>query len=240
MLVDEISRGGSPDGDSLGKHIRYDSREPVRIVGVAGDVRTFGRQDLGRIKIYTPYGRFPLRDVAVMVRTDARDPALLVSAIRAALAGVDARLAIYDLATLTEKLREYVMPRAVTASMVVLFAVLASLKAALGIYAVVSYASLQRRRELTIRAALGARPASIALLLLRKGLTLAAAGVVLGLAAAYAATRTLTSMLFGVTATTPSAYVIASCVLAAVAVLACATPAWRARAAEPALSLRNA
>jgi putative ABC transport system permease protein len=240
MLVDEkLARRFWPDGNALGKHVRYDSRGPVRIVGVARDVGTFGREDLGRIKIYTPYGRFPLRDVAVMVRTDVPDPQLLVAAIRAALPLVDARLAMYDAGLLTSKLGDYVGLRALTASMVVLFASLASILAVLGIYAVVSYATLQRKRELTIRAALGAPPASIVLLLLRKGLVLAAGGIVLGLAAASAATRTLSSLLFGVTPTSPSAYAIAACALATIAVVACAAPAWRARGADPALALRN-
>jgi ABC-type antimicrobial peptide transport system permease subunit len=146
---------------------------------------------------------------------------------------------MYDAGLLTSKLGDYVGLRALTASMVVLFASLASILAVLGIYAVVSYATLQRKRELTIRAALGAPPASIVLLLLRKGLVLAAGGIVLGLAAASAATRTLSSLLFGVTPTSPSAYAIAACALATIAVVACAAPAWRARGADPALALRN-
>jgi predicted permease len=240
MVIDEnLARRFWPDGSALGKHILYDSREPVRIVGVAHAVRTFGRQEPGRIKIYTPYGRFPLRDVAVMVRSSRPDPRLLVPAIRAALPSIGGGIAIYDVATLREKLEEEVTPRALATSMLGLFATLASAFAALGLYAVVSYASLQRSPELMIRMALGARPSGIVRLLLGKGLALAGAGIVLGLAAAGAVTRTLSSLLFGVTPHNPAAYLAAAGVFAAIALFASATPAWRMRRLDPTLAVRN-
>src|SRR5690606_8936360 len=184
VLDESLARRFWPDGDALGKPIRYDGPEPVRIVGIARNVRAFGREEPGRIKIYTPYGRFPLRDVAVIVRADGPESSALVPAIRAVLSSVDASLAIYDVATLEHKLEQHVMHRSLVTKLVVLFAALASVLAALGIHAVVSYAALQRSRELMIRVALGAHASRIVSLLLGKGLALAVVGVVLGLATA--------------------------------------------------------
>jgi putative ABC transport system permease protein len=239
MLIDEnLARRFWPNGDAVGKHIRYDSATPIEIVGVVADMRTFGRQENGRIKIYTPYGRFPLRDVAVIVRASG-EPLALLPQIRAALQSAVPGIGVYDVSTLRAELAEYVAPRTLTAWLVGLFAALAAALAALGIYGVVSYATLQRSRELVIRMALGARPASIARLLLGKGVALTAAGIVLGLAMGGAASRAISSLLFGVSATSPAAYVLAAAAFAVVAVAASVAPAWRARKLDPAQAMRN-
>lgn len=229
MVIDEsLARRFWPNGDALGKHIRYDSATPIEIVGVAADMRTFGREETGRIKIYTPYGRFPLRDTAVVVRANG-DPLALLPSIRAALQTAAPGIGIYAEGTLRTELAEYIAPRTLAAWLVGSFAALAAALAALGIYAVVSYATLQRSRELVIRMALGARPASIVRLVLRKGLVLSSAGMALGLLLGGGASRALSSLLFGVSASNPSAYALAAAAFALVAALASAGPAWRTR-----------
>jgi len=241
MVIDEsLARRFWPNGDALGKHIKYDSAVPIEIVGVAAEVRAFGREELGRIKIYTPYGRSELRDVAVVVRGTGGEPLALLPQIRSALQSAVPGTGVYDASTLAAELAEYVAPRTLTASLLGVFAILATSLAALGIYGVVSYAALHRTRELVIRIALGARPASIARLLLAKGMALAATGIGLGLVIGAGASHVIASFLFGVSTTHPAAYAVAAAAFAVVAVAASIAPAWRARKLDPALAMRNA
>lgn len=240
MLIDELlARRYWPNGDAVGKHIRHDGRGPVEIVGVARDVRIVGQEALPRIKIYTTYGRFPLRDVAVMVRGGGVAPQALLPQIRDALTAVDAGLAISNVSTLSAELEEHLAPRTVTTALLGSFALVASLLAAVGIYGVVAYATLQRSRELVIRAALGASPARLLRLLLRKGLVLCAAGIGCGLVVAAVASRALASLLYGVSLSSPEPYLFAAAAFAVVALAAFLAPAWRGSNAAPALAMRN-
>jgi predicted permease len=240
MVIDEsLARRFWPNGQAVGKHIKYDSAQPIEIVGVAADMRTFGREDRGRIKIYTPYGRSQLRDVEVMVRVSGGEPLAALPRVRAALEAALPNVGVYGAGTLESELASYVAPRTLTASLLGLFAIVATALAALGVYGVVSFAALLRTRELVIRMALGARPASVVRLLVRKGAALAAVGIGLGLVIAAGASRAIAGFLFGVSATHASTYVLAAAAFAAVAVGASLVPAWRARKLDPALAMRE-
>ncbi|HET8697896.1 MAG TPA: ADOP family duplicated permease [Gammaproteobacteria bacterium] len=240
MVIDEsLARRFWPEGQAVGKHIKYDSAQPIEIVGVAADMRTFGREDRGRIKIYTPYGRSQLRDVAVMVRVSGGEPLAALPRVRAALETGVPNVGVYGAGTLESELASYVAPRTLTAFLLGLFATVATALAALGVYGVVSYAALLRTRELVIRMALGARPASVVQLLLRKGAALAAVGIALGLVIGAGASRAIAGFLFGVSATHASTYALAAAAFAVVAVGASLVPAWCARKLDPALAMRE-
>jgi ABC-type antimicrobial peptide transport system permease subunit len=148
-------------------------------------------------------------------------------------------LAISNVSTLSAELEEHLAPRTVTTALLGSFALVASLLAAVGIYGVVAYATLQRSRELVIRAALGASPARLLRLLLRKGLVLCAAGIGCGLVVAAVASRALASLLYGVSLSSPEPYLFAAAAFAVVALAAFLAPAWRGSNAAPALAMRN-
>jgi putative ABC transport system permease protein len=238
MVIDEqLAQRFWPQGDALGSHIRYDGPTAIEIVGIAANVRTYGEQHLGRVKIYTPYGRFP-ESFTVAVRAGGVDAASLVAPIRGALAAVDPGIAVYEVGTLDQVLDRQLTPRTWTTSLVALFAALAVVLTALGIYAVLSQAVLERVREVGLRAALGARPRDILRLMVTRGMGLCGAGVALGLLLGFAASRLVTGMLYGVTPASGHVYVAGAAAFLAVALAACLFPAWRAAKLDPLAALR--
>jgi putative ABC transport system permease protein len=241
MVIDEnLANRFWPAGDALGRHIKYDSATPIEIIGIAANARAYGDARTGRVKIYTPYGRFPLLGrVTVAVRANGVDTASLVAPIRQAVRSVDPSIPMFDVATLGDRLAERMATRTLTTWIVSTFAGLAVLLAALGIHAVMSFVVAQRVRELGIRVALGAQPRDILRLVVGRGALLAGAGVALGLVLGGAVTRFFSAMLFGVTATNAPIYVGVSALFLAIAVTACFMPAWRAVKLDPTAALKT-
>jgi putative ABC transport system permease protein len=239
MVIDEqLAQRFWPEGDALGSYIRYDGPTVIEIVGIAANVRTYGEQDIGRVKIYTPYGRFP-ESFTVAVRAAGDDGARLVGPIRAALRTIDPSIAISEIGTLGDVLERQLTPRTWTTSLVVLFATLAVALTGLGIYAVMSQAVLERVREVGVRTALGARPRDILRLLVMRGMGLCGAGVALGLLLGLAASRLMAGMLYGVTPASGHVYVAGAAVFLAVALAACLAPALGAAKLDPLAALRH-
>jgi putative ABC transport system permease protein len=239
MVIDEqLAQRFWPAGDALGSHIRYDGPTAVEIVGIAANVRTYGEQDLGRVKIYTPYGRFP-ESFTVAVRAAGVDAESLVPPIRAALRAIDPALALSEAGTLGEVLERQITPRTWTTSLVTLFAALAVVLTALGIYAVMSQAVLERVREVGVRTALGAQPRDILRLMVTRGMGLSVAGAALGLLLGLAASRLLAGMLYGVTPVSGHVYVAGAAAFLAVALAACLVPAIAAAKLTPLAALRH-
>jgi predicted permease len=240
MLIDKtLADRFWPDGSALGSHVRYDGPTEIEIVGVAENVQTYGDASPGRLTIYTPYGRFPfLGDVGVAVRSSSIDPLTIANAIRGRVREMDAGIAILDMATLEQRLVERLAPKTLVTQIVVLFASLAALLAATGIYSVISYVFKRRKRDLAIRIALGSTSWQIAQLVVRKGLTFGIYGIVIGLALAALVSRALSSMLFGVSPLSLSVYASVAITSLVLAGVACLLPAWRASRGSPISSLQ--
>ncbi|HSE37572.1 MAG TPA: ABC transporter permease [Blastocatellia bacterium] len=239
LLVDEqLARQFWPHGDALGKHIKYDSPDPHEIIGVAGDVRNFGSEALGRIKIYTPFERRPLPRSTLAVRTAGADASSLVAAIREEVRAVNPNVPVDEIGTLEDRLAGTIAPRRFITWLLGLFAAVALLLAALGIYGVMSYSVTERTHEIGVRRALGAQDRNVLALVVRRSLTLTLIGAAIGLAASVALSRVLSSLLFGVTGIDPVTFTIVLVLMVAVALLASYMPARRAIKVDPMVALR--
>lgn len=239
MLVDEQLAGRFwPEGDAVGKHIKYDSTGPIEIIGVAGDVRNYGSDVPGRIKIYTSFGRSPLPRATLAVRSAGVDPHSLIAAIKGEVQAVNRNVPIDEIATVESQLARHIAPRQFNTWLLGQFAAMALLLAAVGIYGVMSYAVTQRTHEIGIRRALGARDPDVLKLIVRHGMKLASIGVVIGVGAALTLSRVLTSLLFGVSATDPLTFAGVAALLLLAALLACYLPARRAMKVDPMVALR--
>jgi putative ABC transport system permease protein len=240
MLVDEqLARRFWPEGDALGKHIKYDSATPIEIIGIAGDVRNYGSEALGRIKIYTPLGRSPLPRVTLAVRSTGVDPLSLVAAIKNEVQAINPNVPVSEIASLESGMARLIAPRRFNTWLLGLFAVTALLLAAVGIYGVTSYAVSQRTREFGIRLALGAQKGDVLRLMMKQSMGLALAGLALGGGASLVLTRWLRSLLFGVSATDPLTFVTIVLLLTLVILLAGYLPARRATKVDPMIALRT-
>jgi putative ABC transport system permease protein len=231
-----------PNEDPLGKRVRW-ARNPqvnwITIVGVVGDVKHFGLDLPEEPGLYSPYQQAPpwKRWMSIVVRTQS-DPAAMANAVKQQLWKVDSQIPVTKLQTMTEVTAESFAAHSFNMFLLTLFAGLALVLAAVGIYGVMSYAVTQRTQEIGIRMALGARATDVFKLILRNGLTLTFLGVVLGVGGAIGLTRLLRTLLFGVTPTDMITFVIVSVVLVVVALLACYLPARRATKVDPLVALR--
>ncbi len=228
-----------PGEDPIGKRLRLGDRSDPwsEVVGVVGDVKHNGLDAEFAADAYTPFLQVPWPYMAVILKTRA-DPETLVAAVRREALALDPDQPVFGLRPMAQVLAETVAPRRATMTLTGLFAALALLLAAVGLYGVMAYLVTQRTHEIGIRMALGAQPADIFRLVVGQGLTLIVAGVGVGLAASLAATRVLARLLFGVTPTDPATFVAVTALLAAVALAACYLPARRATRVDPMVALR--
>jgi predicted permease len=176
---------------------------------------------------YLPWAITAPRNVGFVIRTHG-EPTTVVGAARAALARIDREIPLFDVRTLSERKELALMPRANTMHLATLFAAIAVLLSALGLYGVLAYVVAQRRREIGVRLALGSAPRAIVGRILREGLVLATAGIVLGAAGSLVLGRYVASQLFGVAPADPFVMVAMALTLSGVAALACIVPARRA------------
>jgi putative ABC transport system permease protein len=242
VIVDEeFARRYWPGEDAVGKRIRFGSTTdspPLTVVGVVGRVRMEGlKTDSSRVQGYLPYLQFPTRYLSVVLRSTV-EPEQLIAQARREVAAVDREQPIYSVRTLAQMRATSIAPAALNLTLVGLFAALALVLAAVGLYGVMSFVVSQRTREIGIRVALGAQRRDIFKLIVGRGLLLVLAGVALGLGGAFAITRALASLLYGVSATDPLTFAAVSVLLACVALLACYVPARRATKVDPLIALR--
>jgi putative ABC transport system permease protein len=245
IVNETMAREYWPNGDAVGRRFTLgdpDEEQPwYTIVGIVADVRQMGIDVPVKGEMYLPYGQISLydfyapRDLAV--RTNG-DPASLISVVREAIRSVDPDQPVSNVATMQDVLGREASQRRVGMILLTAFAVLALLLASLGIYGVLAYFVAQHRNEIGVRLALGASPARILLLVLQKGMRLTLLGVAIGLAASFAMTRLMTSLLFGVKAVDPFTFAAVPLLLAVVALLACWIPARRAAKVDPMVALR--
>jgi putative ABC transport system permease protein len=242
LVSEGLARRYWPNRDPLGSRITFgdpaDSASTwMTVVGVVGDVRQDGPVDPAYPQIYVPLAQVSSRGLLVALRTEG-DPLAMVPSVRQALASVDPTLALARIATMDDRLAGTLARPRVNALLLAGFASTALLLAALGIYGVIAYSVVQRARELGIRIALGARRDDVLRLVLRQGMTPVAAGLVLGLGGAAAASRVLQSLLYGVAATDTVTYGAVAAFLTVVAMAASYLPARRAARSDPMMALR--
>ena len=243
VIVDEfMAQELWPGAEAVGKRIRFGDLKSTApwqtVVGVVGRVKQYGLEQDGRIAVYLPQTQAPVRAMYVTARAQTSADAI-APAIRQQLREFDANLPIYRQRPMTSLVDASLARHRFAMTLLMLFALLALVLAAIGTYAVMAFIVAQGQREMGIRLALGATPAGIMSLVVRQGLFVTGIGVAIGLAGAFALARVLSNLIFGVSHVDPATYAVVALTLSAVAVLASAVPARRASRIDPAISLRN-
>jgi putative ABC transport system permease protein len=240
LVSQEAAHRYWPNESAIGKRITpMTEKTPREIVGVVGEVKQWGLENPKPVPaIYIPHQQLTWPVTTIAIRTTG-DLLGLANAVRGEVQALDKDLPVYDIKTMSQRLADSIAERRFMLILLGTFAALALVLASVGIYGVMSYAVTQRTRELGIRMALGANRRDVLRLVVGKGLGLTLAGVGIGLAAAYALTRLLASLLFGVSATDPITFVAIAIVLTGVALGACFVPARRATRVDPMVALRH-
>jgi putative ABC transport system permease protein len=231
-----------PNEDPLGKRIAFPGSEknpqPWRtVVGVVNDVAQYALDRKAPMQIYVPQSQFPTSFNSIVVKTET-EPNAMISAIRREILALDKDQAVFNVTTLEQLMGESILIRRFFMFLLLIFAALALILAAVGIYGVMSYAASQRTHEIGIRMALGAQASDVIKLIMGNGMLLAMIGVSAGLLGAFALTRWMEGLLFGVTTTDAVTFVTVSFGLIVVALLACYIPARRATKVDPLVALR--
>ncbi len=227
-----------PNEEALGKRLIIWSgirNEPYEIVGIVGDTRYQSLQGEPSATMYVPTRE--LLFVNLVIRTQG-DPLSLVGGVRKEVNALDPDLPIAAIRPMTEWVAMSAAGARYRTTLLGLFALLAMILAATGIYGVMSYSVAQRTQEIGVRMALGARPLDVLKLVVRQGMMLALIGVIVGLAGALALTRVMSSLLFGVTERDPITFVAVAALLIVVAFISCFVPAHRATKVDPLVALR--
>lgn len=237
VINETMERRFWPEGHALGKRINLCSLAPqpcwLTIIGVVADVRQFGLESVPTLDAYFSAGWTPY-----MVMRTATDPASLARDVTDVIHKADPNLPVTQVLKMDDLLSDSLSPRRFSAVLIGMFAGLALLLAAVGIYGVMSYVVRQRTHEIGVRMALGAQAADVRRLVVGRGAKLAAIGVAIGLAGAFALTRLLSTMLFEVKPDDPLTFAIVAALLAGVALVACYVPARRAMRVDPMIALR--
>ena len=240
VINESLSARLFPGGTALGQQLARgrDANLVHTIVGVVADVRSNGVAAPAPDEIYYPARQLGRANLTIIGRINGNAD-LLQNAIRAAVADVDNRQPISFFQTLDGALAQSLGVQRIVASLTMCFAGIAVILAAVGLYSVVGYAVAQRRHEIGIRMALGARPAQVLGLVMRGGLALVGIGLALGLAGAAAATRLLQTLLTNVSAFDPLVYAAVAVGFAGLATLACLVPSLRAARVDPLTALED-
>ncbi len=236
-----LARRHFPGEDPIGKRIKF-SKPQVQdewqtIIGVVNDEKQDGLGAKVEHETYQPLLQNAQDEMTLIVRA-AIDPQSLVGAIREEIRALDRSLPLYDIKTMRVAIYESLARERFITLLLIVFAALALSLASIGVYGVLSYSVTQRTREIGIRIALGAQTGDVLKLVVAQGGKLAALGMAIGLISAFALTRLMKTLLFGVSATDPLTFVAVSLLLSIMALLACYIPARRATKVDPLVSLR--
>jgi len=227
-----------PRGDAVGKHLWFDPKKPITIVGVVGVVKQYGLGTEGKIVSYFPQQQGPDRDMFLVARTSS-DQAGLATSISAEIHAVDPGVVVYGIRTMHDLLHDSLARQRFSTTMLGAFSAFALLLAAVGLYGVLSYLVSQSTHDIGILVALGASPGNIIGLVVGQGMQLTLIGILTGLAGAAVLTRVIAGLLFGVGAMDAATFLTVPALLAAVAFAATAIPAWRATRVDPMVALRE-
>ena len=241
IINEEMARQHWPNEDPIGRRVTMKDWGPPltgEIVGVVGDVRADGLDSAVRPMIYWPYPQFPTIFNNLVVRTDG-DPMKVFPAIQTQVWSVDHEQPLTRIQTMEDVIAGSVAPRRFNMLLLVIFGAMALLLSAVGIYGVLSYSVAQRKHEIGIRMALGARAGDVLKMIMKQGMGLTLAGVGIGLAAAFALTRLMKSLLYDVGSSDPLTFSVAAVLLCVTALLACYLPARRATRLDPMKTLRH-
>ena len=248
VVIDEtLAQQHFPDENPLGKRLKQSPDAPsMEIVGVVRHVEhdSLDGQMLASAQFYTAFNQIPLetlpnsvRRINLLTRTEV-EPSSLASAVRGEVAALNKDQAVFNVGTMEQTVAQSVAPRRFSMLLLAVFAVVALALASLGIYGLVSYTAAERAREIGVRMALGAQASDVLKLVIGQGLKPVLVGVAFGLVASLALTRTIESLLFGVSATDPTTFATIALLLASVALVACWIPALRATRVDPVKVLR--
>jgi putative ABC transport system permease protein len=242
-IVNEgMARRYWPGEDAIGKRVSFEVRDgqPVwrQIVGVVNDVKHDDLTAATRPHIYVPTMQLTSPFAILAIRAKG-DPAALVGAIRREVAALDRNQPLANIGTMEKVVSDSVADRRFQMTLLAVFAAVALILAATGVYSVMATAVARRTHEMGIRLALGASPRDVLRLVVGQGMKLALAGVGIGLAAAFGLTRLMTGLLFGVSALDPLTFIAVAMLLAGVALIACYLPARRAMRVDPLTALRS-
>jgi putative ABC transport system permease protein len=240
IISDSLARQYFPGEDALGKRISvemFDKPNPTEIIGVVGDARYDSLTDEAEPTVYFPHPELTYDFMTLVIRTAGESPAV-APAVRSVLHELDPNQPISDVRTMDQVMGETLARARFNTLLLVLFAGLAMLLAAVGIFGVMNYSVNLRTREIGIMLALGAQPSRILTLILRQGLVLTLIGISLGVAGALVLTRVMSGLLFGVEAADPMTFGAIVVLLTVVSVIACYLPARRATRVDPVIALR--
>jgi predicted permease len=247
LISESLATKFFPNEDPIGKHLTLGLEDagrdlqptPREIVGIVGDVKIQGLDsDLSMAAVYDPFYQMPSTNMTLTIRTNG-DPTALGTSVTSVVRSVDPELAILDVSTMEQATALSLAQRRFTMLLLVAFAGLALVLAAVGIYSVLSYAVRQRMREIGIRMALGAQIRDVTRMIVIQGMTPALIGVVIGALASLALGRVLASVIYGVGAHDSVTFASVSVLLLGVALFASAFPAYRAAQVQPVRTLRE-
>jgi putative ABC transport system permease protein len=241
IVNDTFARQYFPRGDAPGKRVTMDLGSGTwtgEIVGVVGSFREASLAEEPRGELFTAYAQTTVPGSTLVVRSTGTT-AEVVNAVRGAIATVDPDVAVYDVRTMKQQVDDSVAQSRLRSALLAVFSIVALILASLGVYGVIACSVAERKKELGIRIALGARPSEVRSMVLGQGLKLTFIGLALGLAGAAAATRLIEGFLFGVSASDPLTYAATCAVFIGVALLASYLPARRAMRVDPMTALRE-
>ena len=239
-----------PDEDPIGRRVAFEfigdgtPPDPVwrEVVGVVGHVRHYELKSQSRVQLYVPYTQPPIwfdrrPPLALFVRTQ-QAPATIVSAVRAELAQLDPNLPLFETQTMDDVMSREMATDRMFSGLLMIFSAVALVLAAVGLYGIIAYTVARRTHEIGLRMALGAGRSDVLALVMRCAVALTATGIAIGLAAAFAVTRMLGSLLFEIDPHDPLTFGGIAVLLALIALAASYVPAYRATRVDPVVALR--
>ena len=241
LLINEaLARTYFPNEDPIGQRLdveMFDTPQPAEVIGIVGNVRYDSLIDESPPAVYFPHPELVYSVMTLVIRTDG-DPSAIAPAVQREIRTLDPNQPVSDIRTMNQVMSEWVSRSRFNTLLLGIFAGLATLLSAVGIFGVMNYSVALRTREIGLRLAVGAQPRQVLLLILKQGLLLTILGVGLGLVAAFGLTRLLSGLLFGVTALDVTTFTTISVLLVIVSLLACYLPARRAMRIDPLQALR--